>query len=97
VKNGGGIPFRRTQVDLIYPGDGRQTGFDKVSDLITFANERNLFEKSGTHFLIKGDKVANGLEAMKRYLKNNEGAFQTVSKAVELLIKKEQEAPAASV
>jgi hypothetical protein len=34
---------------------------------------------------------------MKRYLKNNEGAFQTVSKAVELLIKKEQEAPAASV
>ena len=93
VKNGGGIPFRRTQVDLIYPGDGRQTGFDKVSDLITFANERNLFEKSGTHFLIKGDKVANGLEAMKRYLKNNEGAFQTVSKAVELLIKKEQETP----
>ena len=93
VKNGGGIPFRRTQVDLIYPGDNRQTGFDRVSDLITFANERNLFEKSGTHFLIDGEKVANGLEAMKRYLKNNDKAFNAINKAVELLIKKEAEAP----
>jgi hypothetical protein len=76
-------------VDLIYPGDDRQTGFDKVSDLITFASERGVFEKSGSHFIIKGEKVANGLEAMKRYLKNNEEAFQTVSKAVELLVKKE--------
>jgi recombination protein RecA len=93
VKNGGGIPFKRTQLDLIYPGENRQVGFDKVSDLITFANERNLFEKTGTHFTIDGEKVANGLEAMKRYLKNNEQAFKTVSKAVELLIKKEAEAP----
>ena len=93
IKNGGGIPFRRTQIDLIYPGENRQVGFDKVNDLITFANERNLFEKSGTHFLIGGDKVANGLEAMKKYLKNNEEAFKTVSKTVELLIKKEEEAP----
>lgn len=93
IKNGGGIPFRRTQVDLIYPGESRQPGFDKVSDLITFANERSLFEKSGTHYLIDGDKVANGLEAMKKYLKNNEQAFKTVSKAVEALIKKEAEVP----
>ena len=93
IKNGGGIPFRRTQIDLIYPGDTRQPGFDKVSDLITFANERNLFEKSGTHFCIDGEKVANGLESMKKYLKSNEQAFKTVSKAVELLIKKEAEAP----
>lgn len=93
VKNGGGIPFRRTQIDLVYPGETRQVGFDKVNDLITFANERNLFEKSGTHFLIDGDKVANGLEAMKRYLKGNEEAFKAISKAVELLVKKEAEAP----
>ena len=91
VKNGGGIPFRRTQIDLIYPGNGRSAGFDRVSDLITFANKRDMFEKSGTHFLVKGEKVANGLEAMKRYLKNNEEAFNVVSKAVELLVKKETE------
>ena len=91
IKNGGGIPFRRTQIDLIYPGENRQPGFDKVNDLITFANERNLFEKSGTHFLINGDKVANGLEAMKKYLKNNEEAFKTVSKTVENLVSKEAE------
>ena len=94
IKNGGGIPFRRTQVDLIYPGESRQPGFDRVSDLIAFANERNLFEKSGTHFIIKGDKVANGLEAMKRYLKNNEEAFKVVSKAVEALVSKETESSA---
>ena len=37
VKNGGGIPFRRTQINLIYPGKGRTPGFDKTDNLIEFA------------------------------------------------------------
>lgn len=91
VKNGGGIPFRRTQIDLIYPGDARQTGFDRVSDLITFADERGMFEKSGSWYYVKKEKVANGLDALKRYLKNNEEAYTIVRDAVDLLVKKETE------
>jgi recombination protein RecA len=50
VKNGGGIPFRRTQINLIYPGKGRQPGFDKIDNLIEFANGRDVFEKQGSWF-----------------------------------------------
>jgi recombination protein RecA len=50
VKNGGGIPFRRTQINLIYPGKGRQPGFDKIDNLIEFANGRNVFQKQGSWF-----------------------------------------------
>lgn len=50
VKNGGGIPFRRTQINLIYPGKGRAAGFDKLDNMIEFAAGRNIFEKKGSWF-----------------------------------------------
>jgi hypothetical protein len=50
VKNGGGIPFRRTQINLIYPGKGRQAGFDKLDNLIEFAAGRGVFETKGSWF-----------------------------------------------
>ena len=50
VKNGGGIPFRRTQINLIYPGKGRQPGFDKLDNMIEFAAGRNIFEQKGSWF-----------------------------------------------
>jgi recombination protein RecA len=50
VKNGGGIPFRRTQINLIYPGKGRAPGFDKLDNMIEFADGRGVFEKRGSWF-----------------------------------------------
>ena len=50
VKNGGGIPFRRTQINLIYPGKGRAAGFDKLDNVIEFAAGRNIFETKGSWF-----------------------------------------------
>ena len=50
VKNGGGIPFRRTQINLVYPGGGRQAGFDKTDNVIEFADGRGIFEKRGSWF-----------------------------------------------
>jgi recombination protein RecA len=50
VKNGGGIPFRRTQINLIYPGKGRAPGFDKLDNVIEFAAGRNIFETKGSWF-----------------------------------------------
>ncbi len=91
VKNGGGIPFRRTQVNLMYPGNGRQAGYDRVNDMVEYANNHNLFEKSGTHFVLDGEKVANGIENMKRYLASEPEAMKLMKKKVEEYIKKEQE------
>jgi recombination protein RecA len=50
VKNGGGIPFRRTQINLIYPGLGRTPGFDKLDNMIEFANGRGVFETKGSWY-----------------------------------------------
>lgn len=50
VKNGGGIPFRRTQINLIYPGKGRAPGFDKLDNMIEFAAGRGIFEMKGSWY-----------------------------------------------
>jgi recombination protein RecA len=89
VKNGGGIPFRRTEIGLIYPGQGRTAGFDVVSDLITFANNRGIFETKGSWYYINKERIANGLEALKKYLRDNPEAYEIVKSAVETLIKTE--------
>ena len=105
VKNGGGIPFRRTQVNLIYPGNGRQAGFDRVDDTINFANKRNMFDVRGTWYWLdfgtKGkdgkpigpERVANGIEKFKEFLYSSPKAMEIVQKQIEALVKKEQETP----
>ena len=50
VKNGGGIPFRRTQINLIYPGRGRAAGLDKIDNMIEFAAGRGIFEQKGSWY-----------------------------------------------
>jgi recombination protein RecA len=50
VKNKGGKPHRRTQVNLIYPGDGRQPGFDKATNMVDYANNHNLLDVRGSWY-----------------------------------------------
>src|ERR1039458_7752276 len=50
VKTGGGIPFRRTQINLIYPGRGRAAGLDKIDNMIEFAAGRGIFEQKGSWY-----------------------------------------------
>lgn len=83
VKNKGGIPFRRTQVDLIYPGRGRIAGFDKVSDMVTYASNHGLFETTGSWYSINGTRVANGLANLKNYLRSAPEAIEAMQKKVE--------------
>jgi recombination protein RecA len=93
VKNRGGVPFRRTQIDLIYPGSGRTAGFDKVSDMITYASNHGLFEMNGSWYSIDGVKVANGLPNLKTYLRGEPKAIEALQKKVEEFVKKQEEVP----
>jgi len=93
VKNRGGVPFRRTQIDLIYPGSGRTAGFDKVSDMITYASNHGLFETSGSWYSINGTRVANGLDNLKTYLRGEPKAIEALQKKVEEFVKKQEEVP----
>lgn len=103
VKNGGGIPFRRTQINLIYPGNGRTPGFDKVNDMLEFGNARSIFDVRGTwywmdlgnkdekHKPVGPERVANGFDKFKDFLNTNPKAFDIVGQQIINLIQKETE------
>ena len=108
VKNKGGIPFRRGQINLIYPGKGRQAGFDKIENMISFAVGRSMFDMRGSWFWmdlgnvdeknkpIGPERVANGEANLKMFLRAEPKAVAALQKKVEELIKKEAEAPVAN-
>ena len=111
VKNGGGIPFRRTQINLIYPGKGRAAGFDKLDNVIEFAAGRGIFEQKGSWFWydlgntneVKGkpvpigpEKIANGMANLKIFLASRPDVVERVRKDVAALIKKEETQPVAA-
>jgi recombination protein RecA len=73
-----GIPFKETVVELNY-----ETGFDKVGDLITYADTLGVFEKAGSWFKLDGANVANGLPAMKALLKGDSKELEKVRIAME--------------
>jgi recombination protein RecA len=108
VKCGGGIPFRRTQINLIYPGKGRQPGFDKLDNMIEFADGRGLFEKRGSWYWldlgnkdakaapIGPEKIANGMDNLKSFLGTRPDVVELLQKRVTELIRKEEEQPVGS-
>ena len=112
VKNGGGIPFRRTQINLIYPGKGRAAGFDKLDNIIEFAAGRGIFEQKGSWFWydlgttneVKGkpvpigpEKIANGMANLKIFLASRPDVVERVRKDVAALILKEETQPVSGV
>lgn len=81
-KNKGGIPHRTTELDLLYPGDGRQAGFDKVADTITYAARAGLFESKGSWFYLNGERIANGLENLKLTLSQDEKTLKLLNQKI---------------
>src|SRR6184192_135857 len=66
VKNKMAPPFREAEFDIIY-GEG----ISKEGDLIDLGVENNLVEKSGAWFSYKGERIGQGRENAKQFLKDN--------------------------
>ena len=66
VKNKLAPPFREAEFDVMY-GEG----ISKEGDLLDQAVERRIVEKSGTWFAYGGDRLGQGRENAKQYLKDN--------------------------
>jgi RecA/RadA recombinase len=95
-KNKGGIPFRTAELDLLYPGAGRQPGFDKVADTIAYAAKHGLFESKGSWYWMDGERIANGLDNLKETLRNSPEVITKLQKKIKEYVKTLAEEPVGS-
>ena len=73
VKNKVASPFREAEFDIIY-GEG----VSKEGDLIDLGVAQNLVEKSGSWFSYKGERIGQGRENARQFLKDNADIRQAV-------------------
>jgi recombination protein RecA len=66
VKNKIAAPFREAEFDILY-GEG----ISKEGDLIDVGAERNILEKSGAWFSFAGERIGQGRENAKQFLREN--------------------------
>ena len=80
VKNKVAPPFREAEFDLMY-GEG----ISRTGDLIDLAVDRRIIEKSGSWFAYGGERLGQGRENAKQFLKEN----PEVCKAIEDRVRRE--------
>jgi recombination protein RecA len=73
VKNKVAPPFREAEFDILY-GEG----ISKMGDLLDLAVDRKIVEKSGTWFSFDGERLGQGRENAKQFLKENPAAYKTL-------------------
>ena len=66
VKNKVAAPFREAEFDILY-GEG----ISREGDLLDQAVNNNLLEKSGSWFSYKGERIGQGRENARQFLKDN--------------------------
>jgi recombination protein RecA len=66
VKNKVAPPFREAEFDVMY-GEG----ISKEGDLLDLAVDRKIVEKSGTWFAFGGERLGQGRENVKQFMKEN--------------------------
>ncbi len=66
VKNKVAPPFKTASVDIMY-GEG----VSREGEIIDIASELNIMEKSGSWYAYNGDKIGQGKENVKIFLKEN--------------------------
>src|SRR6266705_3117868 len=81
VKNKMAPPFREAEFDIIY-GEG----ISKEGDLIDLGVANDLIEKSGSWFSYKGERIGQGRENGKQFLKDNPDIRQKIDTELRKLL-----------
>ena len=84
VKNKIAPPFKIAEFDMIY-GEG----VSKVGSLLDVAVDLKIIDKSGAWFSYNGERIGQGRENAKKYLKENSAMYQEVEAKVISGLKKE--------
>ena len=80
VKNKVAAPFREAEFDILY-GEG----ISREGDLLDLAANNNIVEKSGSWFSYKGERIGQGRENARAFLKEN----KETTKKIELEVRKQ--------
>jgi recombination protein RecA len=77
VKNKVAPPFREAEFDVMY-GEG----ISRTGDLLDLAVDKRIVEKSGAWFAFGGERLGQGRENAKQFLKDNPAVFKTIEDRV---------------
>lgn len=77
VKNKIAPPFREAEFDIMF-----NEGISRSGDVLDLAVSREIVEKSGAWFAYGGNKIGQGREAAKTYLKENPKVMDEIAKKV---------------
>ncbi len=77
VKNKVAPPFKEVEFDLIH-GEG----ISKEGELLDLAVEKNIVEKSGTWYAYQNQRIGQGRENAKQYLKENSKILEDLEKEI---------------
>ena len=77
VKNKVAAPFREAEFDILY-GEG----ISREGDLLDLAVNNNIVEKSGSWFSYKGERIGQGRENARAFLKENKDTLVKIDAEV---------------
>jgi len=77
VKNKVAPPFREAEFDVVY-GEG----ISKAGNILDMAVNLDIIEKSGSWFSYNGERIGQGRENVKKYLKDNPDILEEVDEKV---------------
>lgn len=85
VKNKVAPPFKRAEFDILY-----NEGISRESEIINLATDLGLIEKSGAWYSYKQEKIGQGKENVRQYLKENHVLATQLEEQIrdQLLVKK---------
>jgi recombination protein RecA len=92
VKNKVAPPFKQVEFDIMY-GEG----ISKMGEIVDLGVKANIVEKSGAWFSFKGERIGQGRENTKAFLKEHPKIAQEIEKAIRanagLIVDKMLQAP----
>ncbi|MGD0367692.1 MAG: recombinase RecA [Acidobacteriaceae bacterium] len=77
VKNKVAAPFREAEFDILY-GEG----ISREGDILDLAVANNIVEKSGAWFSYAGERIGQGRENVRQYLKDNRDTYAKIDTAL---------------
>lgn len=78
VKNKVGAPFKIAEIVLNTNDKDKIYGFDKYSELIDLAVQKDFIKKAGTWYSYNEEKIGQGKDNVIKYLKENENIYKII-------------------